>query len=429
MKTVGVISLGCPKNRVDSEMLLGLLVDADYRIVPNARDAQVIIVNTCGFIESAKQEAIDALLEMASYKHNGRLEVLIATGCLVQRYGAELRIELPEVDAFLGVAEYSRIREAIREAYAGKRPLYADEGERFLQSRRVLTTPPYTAYVKISDGCDNRCAYCAIPMIRGKYQSRPFGDIISECERLSKDGAGEITFVAQDSTRFMKLPELLEAADALGATRWLRVLYCYPDAVTDRLLDAIAALPKACKYIDIPLQHISARILRNMNRRGAPELIRGLIARCRERGLYVRTSMIVGFPGETESEFDELLEFIIQARFERLGAFAYSPEEGTPAYDMPGRLPGEVISDRLNRLMAEQQRISLKINRQRVGKTYLTLTEGKTGAMYYGRTMYEAPEIDGRVYFTARSALQPGRYTRVRVTSASEYDLTGEEAI
>ncbi len=434
MKTVGFVSLGCSKNRVDSEMLLGLLREHGYQIVQDPSLAETIVVNTCGFILPAKEESINAILEMAEYRRTGRLKTLIVTGCLVQRYGETLKEEMPEIDILMGVAEYNRIFEAIEQANAGRRPLMTGEGDRFYKSPRVLTTPPYSAYVKISDGCDNRCAYCAIPLIRGAYRSRRYDDIVEECRILSEGGAHELTLIAQDTSRYgndfpektLLLPKLLRDVHALPGVHWLRVLYCYPDTVTEELLETMSSLPKACAYLDLPLQHINARLLKAMNRRGSPELIRRLLQRCRECGITVRTTMIVGFPGETEADFEELLDFVRDARFDRLGAFAFSPEEGTPAAEMDGQLPEEVKQERLDRLMLLQQEISAQVCAARVGETCEVLLEGHRHGRWYGRSRLEAPEIDGKVLFTGTQSMKAGQYVQVKITSSSEYDLIGE---
>ena len=434
MKTVGLVSLGCSKNRVDSEMLLGQLRERGYQIVDDPKEAEIIIVNTCGFIQSAKEESIDTLLEMAEYKQTGRLKLLLATGCLAQRYGEELREALGEADGFMGVADYKRIFEVIDEAQKGERPLAIGEGDRFYKSDRVLTTPPYSAYVKISDGCDNRCTYCAIPLIRGRYRSRPYDDIVEECRDLAKKGVTEVTLIAQDTSRYgsdfegkpLLLKNLLADVSAIEGIHWVRVLYCYPDTVNDELLDAIASLPKCAKYLDLPLQHINDRLLKAMNRRGDSQMIKRLLSGCRQRGIIVRTTMIVGFPGETEEEFEELLDFVKETRFDRLGAFAYSPEENTPAAAMPEQIDEAVKQERLDRLMLLQQEISAKVMQARVGETCEVLVEGFRHGRYYGRSLMEAPEVDGKVLFTSQKKLRPGEYVTVHITGASEYDLNGE---
>ncbi len=432
-RTVGLVSLGCSKNRVDSEVMLGILTQHGYRVVANPEEADVILVNTCGFIQSAKEESIDAILDMARYKNGGRLKKLIVTGCLSQRYGKEIRDDMPEVDAVLGVAEYQNLPEILEEAFRGERPLRTGECGRFFDSPRLLTTPSHSAYVKISDGCDNRCAYCAIPLIRGGYQSRPADSILRECEALAARGVTELTLIAQDTSRYgsdlpgeVNLAGLLRKISEIDGVRWLRTLYCYPDTVTDELLDAIGGLPKVCSYLDLPLQHISGEVLRRMNRRGSPELIRELIASCRVRGILVRTTFIVGFPGETEAQFEELLDFVRWARFDRLGAFSYSPEEGTAAAEMPGQIDEAVKKDRLDRLMRLQQGISLEINRARVGETCEVLVESFENGRYLGRSRKEAPEVDGLIRVKSRRTLSPGEYVQVQITGASEYDLDGE---
>ena len=434
MKTVGFVSLGCSKNQVDSEVLLGLLREHGYTVVQDPSKAETIVVNTCGFILPAKEESISAIFEMAEYKETGCLKTLIVTGCLVQRYGEALKEEIPEIDILMGVAEYSRIFEAIDQAKAGEKPLFTGEGDRFFKSPRVLISPPCSAYVKISDGCDNKCTYCAIPLIRGPYHSRPYADIVEECRELVKGGVHELTLIAQDTSRYgndfpernLMLPALLKEIHDIEGLHWLRVLYCYPDTVNKELLETMASLPKVCAYLDLPLQHINARLLKAMNRRGTPEHIKQQIARCREYGITVRTTMIVGFPGETEEEFEELMNFVRETRFDRLGAFAFSPEEGTVAAEMPDQLPEEIKQERLDRLMLLQQDISADICAARVGETCEVLVEGRRHGRYYGRSKLEAPEIDGKILFTSAARLKAGDYVQVKITSSSEYDLIGE---
>ena len=435
MKTVGMVSLGCAKNRVDSEVILGTLKEAGYEIVSDPAEAEIIFVNTCGFIEPAKEESIEAIFEMAKYKETGRLKKLFVTGCLAQRYIDDLYREMPEVDGFMGVADYTRLLEMMQEAEAGGRPRYVCDGERFFHAERVLTTPAYSAYVKISDGCDNRCSYCAIPLIRGPYHSRPFDSIVEECRELAARGVTEITLIAQDTSRYgndfpegkLLLPELLEAVSAIEGVHWVRVLYCYPDTTDDRLLDTIAALPKVAPYVDLPLQHIDGPLLKRMNRRGSPEWIKSRISACKARGLTTRTTMIVGFPGETEEAFRELLQFVKEARFDRLGAFTYSPEEGTPGAAMPDQVDEQVKQRRLDELMTLQQGISLEENTARVGEVCEVLCEGAEEGMYVGRSIREAPESDGVIRFTAARNVTPGEYLNVKITGADAYDLFGEE--
>ena len=432
--TVGMVSLGCAKNLVDSENMLGMLRDRGYEIVNDPAQAEIIFVNTCGFIESAKQESIDAIFEMAEYKKTGRLKKLFVTGCLAQRYADALASEMPEVDGFMGVADYARLYDMLDEAMAGKRPIYMNDGERFFNSGRVLTSAPYSAYVKISDGCNNRCTYCAIPLIRGNYASRPFDDIVAECRRLASEGVTEITLIAQDTSRYgcdfgdkhFMLPELLRAVSEIEGVHWVRVLYCYPDSTEDRLLDEIANNPKVAPYLDLPLQHINDPILKAMNRRGSSDWIRSRIAECKKRGLTLRTTMIVGFPGETEEQFTELLQFVKDARFDRLGAFTYSPEEGTKAAVMPDQIDEDVKIERLDQLMMLQQSISMELLEQRIGEVCEVLVEGRDEDGWYGRSIREAPESDGCIHLLTERELIPGSYIQARIVSADAYDLTAE---
>lgn len=434
-KKAGVISLGCAKNRVDSEVLIGMLCDLGYEMVQDPRQAEVIFVNTCGFIEPAKEESIEAIFEMAEYKKTGNLKKLFVTGCLAQRYARELSEEMPEVDGFMGVADYSRLPEMLRDAQEGQRPIYMRDGDRFFKANRVLTTPGYTAYVKISDGCDNRCSYCAIPLIRGKYRSRPFADIVEECKSLARRGVTEITLIAQDTSRYGNdfeqkrslLPELLKTVAEIEGVHWVRVLYCYPDTSDDRLLDTIANTPKVAPYLDLPLQHIDDEMLLSMNRRGNSDWIKSRIRACRDRGITLRTTMIVGFPGETEEKFQKLMDFLKEARFDRLGAFAYSPEEGTVGAAMPGQIEEEIKNRRLDQLMSLQQAISLEQNQKRVGEICEVLVEGEQEGKYVGRSIREAPESDGSIFFSSSKPLVPGQYVMVQLTGADAYDLFGEE--
>ena len=434
MKKVGMISLGCAKNRVDSENMLGMLAARGFEIVGNPAEADVLFVNTCGFIESAKEESIDAILEMAQYKKQGDKKLFV-TGCLAQRYPEALLTEIPEIDGLMGVAEYARLFEMMEAAERRERPCYTANGARFLHAPRVLTTPGYSAYVKISDGCDNRCTYCAIPLIRGGYSSRPFDDIVAECEALAEDGVTEVTLIAQDTSRYgcdlgdghYLLPELLERVSAIEKLRWVRVLYCYPDSTEDRLLDAIQRLPKVAPYLDLPLQHIDDGLLRRMNRRGSADWIKSRIAECRRRGIVLRTTMIVGFPGETDAQFQTLMDFIKEARFDRLGAFTYSAEEGTAAATMPNQVDEAVKTARLDQLMMLQQGISMEVNEARIGTSCEVLVDGfdEESGRFYGRSLLEAPVSDGCIWLESDRALTPGEYVQVKITGADAYDLEG----
>ena len=431
--TVGLISLGCSKNRVDSEQALGFLKDRGYQIVSDPAKAEVIIVNTCGFIQSAKEEAIATLFEMAEYKQTGVCRLLVATGCFAQRYPEAIREEMPEVDAILGVNEYEKLDQAIAEATAGARPVYVDDDGRFFEFGRVLTTPKYSAYIRIGEGCDNCCSYCAIPLIRGGYRSRPKTDILAEVKRLAAEGVKEFTLIAQDTTRYgtdlggpSRLPELIEEIAAIPGVAWLRTLYCYPERVDDRLLDPIARLPNVCKYLDLPMQHISQHILTDMNRTDTSEHIREVVKKFKSRGMMLRTTLMVGFPGETEADFAELMDFVREARFDRMGAFTFCPEEGTLAAQFPDQIPEEVKQARYDELMTAQHAISLAQNKARVGTTCRVLVERKRGRRYVGRSEYEAPEIDGNIYFGSEEPCEIGTFVNVRITGARAYDLMGE---
>ena len=424
-----MISLGCAKNRVDSENLLGRLKAAGHEFVDDPAQADAIFVNTCGFIEDAKQESIDAILEMAAARKKGAK--LLVTGCLAQRYSDALMEEIPEIDGLLGVKDYDK---ALSLLDSDIRESYTSGTERFPDGERILTTPPYSAFVKISDGCDNRCSYCAIPLIRGRYLSRPYEEIVDECERLAEGGVTEITLIAQDTSRYgndiygkTRMSELLRRVAAIEKVKWVRVLYCYSDTTDDELLETIAHTPKVCAYLDLPLQHINDRLLKKMNRRGSSDWIKSRIEKCRQLGVTLRTTMIVGFPGETEEEFQELMDFVRWARFDRLGAFAYSPEEDTPAAVMPDQIDQETKYRRLDQLMMLQQEISMEINESRVGEECTVLCEGWEDGLYYGRSPKEAPESDGNIRFTAQREIQPGEYVKVKILSAEAYDLYGEE--
>lgn len=431
--TVGLISLGCSKNRIDSEQMLGVLRANGYQIVSDPAKAEVIIVNTCGFIQSAKEEAISTLFEMAEYKKSGKCRLLVATGCFAQRYPEAIREEMPEVDAIMGVNEYQKLCQAIEEAGAGARPVYTDDDGTFFEYGRVLTTPRYSAYVRIGEGCDNWCSYCAIPLIRGRYRSRPKEDILSEVRTLAEKGVREFTLIAQDTTRYgsdggkeSRLPELIEEIAGIEGVSWLRTLYCYPERVDERLLDVIARHDNVCKYLDLPMQHISQHILKDMNRRDTSEHIRKVCRMFRERGMMLRTTLMVGFPGETDEDFDELMDFVRETKFGRMGAFMFSPEEGTRAEKMPGQIPEEIKQARYDALMTLQHGISLKCNKARVGSTCRVLVERKRGDRYVGRSEFEAPETDGNIYFHSDTPCETGTFVNVRITGARTYDLMGE---
>jgi len=426
---IGIVSLGCAKNRVDTENLLGRLSGAGHEFVDDPSQADAIFINTCGFIESAKQESIDAIFEMAAARKEGAR--LFVTGCLVQRYHDALMEELSEIDGMLGVSDYDKALDILA---SEERECHVDGDERFPECGRVITTPPYSAYVKISDGCDNRCTYCAIPLIRGKYGDRPFEDIVKECEELAAKGVTEISLIAQDTSRYgsqlygrTRMSELLKRVAQIEGVHWVRVLYCYPDTTDDELLETIANEPKVCAYLDLPLQHINDRLLKAMNRRGSSEWIKSRIERCKQLGITLRTTMILGFPGETEEEFIELMDFVREARFDRLGAFAYSAEEDTAAAVMDDQIDEAVKIRRLDELMMMQQGISMELNEQRIGEECEVLCGGFEDGAYYGRSRKEAPESDGVIRFTAQREIMPGEYLNVRIIAAEAYDLYGEE--
>ena len=435
---VSIVSLGCAKNHVDAEIMLGLLKESGYDITENKDEADVIIINTCGFIESAKTEAIEAILDAAEYKKSARCKAVIATGCLTQRYSQEVIEQIPEADGVLGIDGYDKIAEAVKACLEGKRYVYCDYvGDvSYLDSARILSGPKGSAYLKISEGCDNRCAYCAIPDIRGPFRSRTKESVIAEAERLAAAGVKELVVVAQDTSRYGKdlygkpvLAELLYELNKISAIEWIRVMYLYPDEIASELIEAMKKCEKVIPYVDLPLQHINGRILKAMNRRGTPDDIKNVLKQFKNEldRCVIRTSIIVGFPGETDEEFDELLEFVKDVRFDRLGAFCFSPEEGTLACKMKGKIKKAVKQDRYNRLMECQQIISREINESRVGEVYDVLVEGVSddGIFYYGRSYAEGPDVDGRIYFTANDPLFAGDMVKVKILIAEEYDLTG----
>lgn len=428
---VGMISLGCVKNRVDSEQMLSQLTGAGCVIVADPAQADILIVNTCGFIAPAKEESIDTIFEMAEYKQTGRCKVLCVTGCLSQRYEQDLISEIPEIDCLLGVSQYAHLIDHLQSALAGKRPVATERSHAFLECGRVLTTPPYSAYIKTGDGCDNRCAYCAIPLIRGGYRSRPREAILTEMETLARQGVKEHILIAQDTTRFGiengdTLASLLKAGAKIPGVEWLRALYMYPDETDEQLLETMAAHENICKYLDLPLQHAAPEILKKMNRRGSIDKIRHLLVTARKMGFCLRTTFIVGFPGETEADFEELMAFTQEMAFDRMGAFAFSPEDDTPAALMPGQIPDEIKQDRLDRLMALQAKISLERNLLRIGKEEKVLVTGRKGKIYTARSAWEAPDADGEILLHSPNALQPGQFITAKITAADTYDLTAE---
>ncbi len=436
-RKVGVVSLGCSKNRVDTELMLGKLREAGYTFTAQPEEADVILVNTCGFIESAKQESIDTILEMAQYKETGKLKALIVSGCLSGRYRGELAENLPEVDAFLGVTAQDEIVAAVEKALGGERTEQYHAAEVSGDyANRLLTTPGYYAYVKIAEGCNNRCSYCAIPYIRGNLKSRPMPEIVEEVQALAARGVKEVILVAQDTSKYgldlykkTMLSPLLEQLAAVEGIRCIRLLYCYPDGVSDELLDTICRHDNIAKYIDMPIQHMDDAVLRRMHRRDTRESIYAAVHRIRARdaGFILRTTVITGFPGETEEEFSVLKQGISDLEFDRLGAFAYSREEGTPAYSMPDQVDDEVKEARQEEIMFLQQPIAARRGRERIGKCYDVLIEQflPEESLYLGRSYGEAPEVDGMIAVESDAPLTVGDYAKVRILRADDYELLG----
>jgi ribosomal protein S12 methylthiotransferase len=436
-KTVGLVSLGCPKNLVDSEVMLGHLRARGYQVATDAKAADVIVVNTCAFIDSAKQESIDAILEMAQEKQSGRTKRLVVTGCLAQRYDAELRREIPEIDATLGTGQVAEILRAVEGEATVTDSSRLPEWVYDHQSPRLLSTPSYMAYVKISEGCDYTCTFCIIPTLRGKHRSRNIEDIVAEVRSLGERGVKEVVLVAQDSTRYgldlgMRdgLAYLLRRLGKLDGIRWIRIMYAYPATVSEPILDAIASEEKVVKYIDIPLQHASEAVLKRMKRPTGKGNLLGLIEKMRERvpGVALRTSFIVGFPGETASDFEELLAFVKAGEFDNVGVFTYSDEEGTASFDLEARVPARTKEARRRQLMAVQKKIAARRNRSRIGERAVVLVEGphpESELIVKGRLSTQAPDIDGAVMITdtADRPLAPGDFVTCEVTKAHPYDL------
>lgn len=443
---IGVVSLGCPKNLVDSETMLGLIHEEKYEITNDPSEAEIIIVNTCGFIESAKEESINAILQMAEYKKSGSCKYIIVTGCLSQRYAEELFNELPEADAIAGVEVYDEIGSIIKRVMNGERFIMLERSkpdviytskETFLP--RILTTPSYTAYLKIAEGCDNCCSYCAIPKIRGPYRSKPMAQVLKEAKALADNGVKELIVVAQDTTRYgedlpggkLLLADLLKELNKIESLKWIRVMYCYPNNFTDELIETFASLDKVCKYVDLPLQHASNRLLASMNRYDTREEVETLLAKLRKRipGIVIRTTFIVGFPGETDADFEELKEFVEQQRFENAGVFAYSQEEGTVAGAMPNQIPDEIKQERYHELMALQAQISEEIHKDTEGQTLEVLVEGieeDGSGLHYGRSYREAPDIDGLVFIENPGDIKPGCFVKVNILQGFTYESVGE---
>lgn len=436
---VGMISLGCPKNQVDAEEMLAKLEGNGFSLTPQVEAADVVIVNTCGFIEDAKKESIENILEMGRLKKEGTIRGIVVTGCLSERYFKEMREEFPEVNCILQVGCAGDIAEAVRTANQGGMLDLSGRPESLASGgARVLTTLPFYSYLKIAEGCDNLCTYCIIPRLRGKYRSRSMEDLVREAEQLVVQGVRELTLVAQDTTRYgidlydgqPMLPELLHRLCRIDGLHWIRLLYCYPEAITDELIDTIASEEKVVPYIDMPIQHVSPRVVHAMNRRLSKEEIAALVHKLRARipGVTLRTTLIVGFPGETQKEFAELAAFVKETRFDRLGAFAYSQEEGTPAAKMPDQVDEEIKRQRQDCIVQEQILVADEKNACRLGQTIEVLVEGydQDAECYVGRSAAEAPEIDGKILFYSEEEIQPGMFVFVCLEEICGDDLIGQ---
>lgn len=438
-KKVAMVSLGCPKNQVDGEIMLADLKTNGFEITVKADEADIIIINTCGFIEDAKRESIENILEMSDYKQYGCLKALIVTGCLAERYRDELKSEMPEVDVVVGIGSNKNIAKLCNDALNNNmHNCYGDKSDLPLNGNRILSTPPYTAYLKIADGCNNRCTYCAIPLIRGDYRSRKIEDILDEANLLANQGVKELVVIAQDTTYYGKdiygklmLPELLKELNKIDKIEWIRVLYAYPDFITDELIQTIKNTEKVVKYLDIPLQHANENVLKNMNRRGNLESLKALVSKLKEEipEIVLRTTFIVGFPGETNEDFAELCDFVKFAKFERMGAFPYSQEEGTIAAEMEDQIDEEIKARRAEVIMDIQQSVSEELLTGYTGTTQTVLVEGYDGycKKYFGRRKGDAPEIDGKVFFSSDFKPSNGDFVKVLIENSLEYDLFGKQ--
>ncbi len=447
IKKVGFVSLGCPKNLVDSEVMMGTLAEAGYQITNDAGEADTVVVNTCGFIESAKQESIDAILEATQWKSQGKANRVIVAGCLVERYRDDLMKELPEVDAFIGTSQVGEILKAADDEFDSKQLTITPVGNKsstYLYDEytpRMRATQSHTAFIKIAEGCDRPCAFCSIPSMRGSFRSRRFGSIIEEARMLAKQGVKELVLIAQDSSRYGEdlgevdaLAALIRALGEIEDVEWVRVMYAYPTHISDAFLAAIADTPKAVKYLDMPLQHASRNVLKLMKRGGTRESLEKLIARVREKvpGIAIRTTFITGFPGETDEDFEELIKFVQNCRFDNVGVFTYSDEESTDAFELPNKVDPKVAVKRRNRLMKEQAKISKQLNRAKVGETFPVIFEGlsqESDLLFQGRMTSQTQEIDGYVLINDMPEnFEPkiGEIYNVKITQAHEYDLIGE---
>ncbi len=438
MTKVGFISLGCSKNLVDTEVMLRRLYDKGFELTPNEEEAEIVVINTCGFIESAKRESIETILDVARLKECGKCKHIIATGCLVERYRNEVMDEMPEIDALVGVGSLCDIADACEAVMRGERyTSFRDKETSELGGGRIITTEPHTAYLKIAEGCDNRCTYCAIPLIRGRLRSRPIEDIVSEAQELESRGVREINLIAQDTTRYgldlygeYSLSRLVRELTEKTSIPWIRLLYCYPDKITDELVTELRDNPRLLKYMDIPIQHISDSVLTRMNRHGGSELIRSAVKRLRDEvpDIILRTTAMVGFPGESEEDFAQLCEFVKEARFDRFGAFTYSPEEGTAACDFDGAVDEQVKQDRYDILMQTQLAITEEQNAAKVGLELVALVDGYDAEedVYYARSYADAPDVDGKIFFKSDMQIESGSFVNLKIVEALDYDLIGE---
>lgn len=435
---VGMVSLGCSKNLVDSERMLYKLKKHGYKLVTEPGLADIAVVNTCGFIQSAKEEAIETILELAKLKEDGSLRKIVITGCLTERYREEAAELFPEADAVIGIGNNKDIVDVLDHVLANERYIdFAPKLDAELTGERIISTLPFFSYLKIAEGCSNCCAYCAIPQIRGKFRSVPIEDVLSEARWLAENGVTELVVIAQDTTRYgediygkSKLPELLSELCKIDGFKWIRTLYCYPEKITDELLDVIASEEKLVKYLEIPIQHCDGELLSSMNRWGSEEELETLFSRIREKipGIILRTTLITGFPGETEEKFDRLAEFVQRVRFDRLGCFAYSREDGTRAAEFPDQIDAETAAHRADIIMEQQTLISCEKNAELFDKELEAVVEGfdRFGECWFGRTRADAPDIDGKVFFTSENPLEIGDYVRIRITDTLDYDLIGE---
>lgn len=434
---VGMISLGCPKNQVDGEIMLEKLNKSGFTVAESVEDSDVMIINTCGFIEDAKREAIETILEVAEYKNAGLISAIVVTGCLAERYQEEILREIPEVDSVIGIGADRDIVKVCQKALVGVRSsFYPDKKYLLLDGERMLSTPSHWAYLKISDGCDNKCSYCAIPGIRGGYIERPMENIISEAKSLVGKGVKELILVAQDTTKYglklygeYRLPALLKELVKIDGIEWIRLYYCYPDRVTDDLIDVIAKEEKICSYIDIPLQHCNRDILKSMNRSGSYDALEELLLKMKRRipGLSLRTTFMTGFPGETEAQFEELCRFVKEIKFDKMGCFTFSPEEDTPAFEYENQIDEEVKKRRAEVLMDIQYSIAQSANKSRIGNIYRTVIDEKTESGYIGRSYLDSPEIDSGIIISSEREHNTGEFINVKITDYDGYDLIGVE--